>query len=64
MGKKLSGIGITIDNEISCLEIMILEIAVLNIKPGMNQQYEAAFAKASPLISSMNGYISHDLQNV
>jgi heme-degrading monooxygenase HmoA len=41
---------------------MILEIAVLNIKPGMNQQYEAAFAEASLIISSMNGYISHDLQ--
>ncbi|MEY2856925.1 MAG: hypothetical protein RLZZ74_1237 [Cyanobacteriota bacterium] len=41
---------------------MILEIAVLNIKPGMNQQYEAAFAEASQIISSMNGYLSHDLQ--
>jgi heme-degrading monooxygenase HmoA len=41
---------------------MILEVAVLNIKPGMNQQFETAFVEASQIIASMNGYISYDLQ--
>ena len=41
---------------------MILEVAVLKIKPGMNQEFEIAFAEASKIISSMPGYISHDLQ--
>jgi heme-degrading monooxygenase HmoA len=41
---------------------MILEVAVLNIKPGMNQQFETAFVEASQVIASMKGYISHDLQ--
>ena len=41
---------------------MILEVAVLNIKPGMNQQFETAFVEASQIIASMNGYICHDLQ--
>lgn len=41
---------------------MILEIAILNIKPGMDQQFETAFTEATKIISSMQGYISHDLQ--
>ena len=41
---------------------MILEVAVLTIRAGMNQQFETAFAKAVKIISSMPGYISHDLQ--
>lgn len=41
---------------------MILETAVLNIKRGLNREFEAAFFEASQIISSMPGYISHDLQ--
>jgi heme-degrading monooxygenase HmoA len=41
---------------------MIMEAVILNVKQGMEQDYEAAFRKASTIISSMKGYISHDLQ--
>ena len=41
---------------------MILEVAVLKIKPRMNQEFEIAFAEASKIISSVPGYVSHDLQ--
>jgi heme-degrading monooxygenase HmoA len=41
---------------------MVLEVAVLNIKPGMEQQFEANFAIAQKIISSMPGYRSHQLQ--
>jgi heme-degrading monooxygenase HmoA len=41
---------------------MILEVAVLKIKPEMSQEFEIAFAEASQIISSMKGYVSHDLQ--
>ena len=41
---------------------MILEIATLNVRAGMAQEFETAFARAAPIISSMPGYISHQLQ--
>ncbi|MRH43873.1 antibiotic biosynthesis monooxygenase [Aquibacillus halophilus] len=41
---------------------MILEAVMLQVKKGMEQEYELAFEKASKIISSMKGYISHDLQ--
>ena len=41
---------------------MILEIAILKIKKGMNREFEIAFKQASPIITSMSGYIAHDLQ--
>jgi len=41
---------------------MILEVAILNVRPGMAADFEAAFARASPIISSMPGYFSHQLQ--
>jgi heme-degrading monooxygenase HmoA len=41
---------------------MTLEVAVLNIKPGMSQQFEITFAEAAQIIASMKGYISHNLQ--
>ena len=41
---------------------MILEAAILKIKPGLNQEFEIAFTKASEIISAMSGYIEHDLQ--
>ncbi|SDG75917.1 Heme-degrading monooxygenase HmoA [Planococcus glaciei] len=41
---------------------MVLEAAVLYVKPGMEKEYEGAFRQASAIISSMNGYLSHELQ--
>lgn len=41
---------------------MILEVAVLNVKPGQERDFEAAFGSAQAIISSMGGYLSHQLQ--
>lgn len=41
---------------------MILEVAILSVKPGQESAFEAAFAKASDLIASMQGYQNHQLQ--
>ena len=42
---------------------MVLEVAILDIKPGMRQDFELAFARAQDIISSMPGYIAHELQH-
>ncbi|MFC4025494.1 antibiotic biosynthesis monooxygenase family protein [Oceanobacillus longus] len=41
---------------------MILEAAMLQVKSGKEKEYEEAFGNASKIISSMKGYISHELQ--
>ena len=41
---------------------MILEVAILDVIPGQEAEFQAAFAKASPIISSMQGYMSHQLR--
>ncbi len=41
---------------------MILEVAILNVKVEMSDDFERAFQQASSIIISMPGYISHDLQ--
>ena len=41
---------------------MILEAAILNVIPGHEAEFESAFKQASPIIASMKGYISHQLQ--
>jgi heme-degrading monooxygenase HmoA len=41
---------------------MILEVAILNVRDGQTAEFEAAFRQASPIIASMRGYISHELQ--
>ncbi|HJU21640.1 MAG TPA: antibiotic biosynthesis monooxygenase [Casimicrobiaceae bacterium] len=41
---------------------MILEVAVLNVRAGSVAAFEAAFEQASAIISSMPGYVSHELQ--
>lgn len=41
---------------------MVLEIATLNIKDGLSTEFENSFEKASQIISSVNGYISHELK--
>lgn len=41
---------------------MILEVAILDVKQGREVAFEAAFMQAQKIISSMDGYISHQLQ--
>ena len=41
---------------------MILEAAALYVKPGREKEYENAFRQASTVISTMKGYVSHELQ--
>jgi len=41
---------------------MILEVAMLQVKPEMVETFESSFKEASKIISSMNGYINHELQ--
>ncbi|MBE7383567.1 MAG: antibiotic biosynthesis monooxygenase [Leptolyngbya sp. SIO1E4] len=41
---------------------MILEVAILDIIPGREKDYEDAFANASSIIASMPGYRSHTLK--
>jgi heme-degrading monooxygenase HmoA len=40
---------------------MILEAAMLQVKPGMERDFEETFTKASDIISAMKGYLSHEL---
>lgn len=42
--------------------VMILEVAILNVKAGMGDEFERAFQKAASIVSAMPGYLSHDLQ--
>ncbi len=41
---------------------MVLEVAVLDVKQNQEIKFEAAFEKAQNIISSMDGYVSHQLQ--
>ena len=41
---------------------MILEVAMLDVRPGQEDAFEEAFSKASPIIASMTGYLGHELQ--
>jgi heme-degrading monooxygenase HmoA len=40
----------------------VLEVAVLNVRPGTAADFEAAFERAEPLISRMPGYGGHELR--
>lgn len=40
---------------------MILETAIVQVRPGMTEIYEATFRQASPIIASAKGYIRHEL---
>ena len=44
-------------------ENTMLEVAILDVIPGREAEFEAAFSQASVIISSMAGYISHQLQH-
>jgi heme-degrading monooxygenase HmoA len=41
---------------------MILEVAILDVVPGQESEFQASFARAQGIISSMSGYISHSLR--
>ena len=41
---------------------MILEVATLNVRYGSSADFERAFEQAQAIISSMPGYLSHELQ--
>lgn len=40
---------------------MILESAILNIKPGLASEFESAFREASGVLLSKKGYVGHEL---
>ncbi len=40
---------------------MVLEVAILNIKTGLSQEFEKAFSRAEKIISNMKGYIAHEM---
>jgi heme-degrading monooxygenase HmoA len=42
---------------------MILELAILDVIPGKTAEFEASFASAQKIISSMKGWRSHQLQH-
>jgi heme-degrading monooxygenase HmoA len=44
------------------IQPMILEVAILDVKPSLVNEFETAFKTASSIIASMPGYISHELQ--
>jgi len=41
---------------------MVLEVAILNVKEGLTEEFEQSFTKTSLIILSMKGYISHQLK--
>ena len=41
---------------------MILEVAILDVKLGEELRFEETFGRAQAIISSMPGYLSHQLQ--
>jgi heme-degrading monooxygenase HmoA len=41
---------------------MILEVAILDVIPGRESEFQEAFSEAASIISSMRGYVSHDLK--
>ena len=42
---------------------MVLEVAILQVKPDQAAEFEQAFAEAQNIISSMPGYLEHELQS-
>ena len=41
---------------------MILEVATLDVRPDLGSEFEKAFAKAEPIITSMPGYERHEMR--
>lgn len=40
---------------------MIVEVAILRVRPGAINDFESEFRKASPLLAGAPGYIEHEL---
>ncbi len=41
---------------------MILEVAILNVIPGLEAEFEVTFQQASTIITRMQGYGSHQIR--
>lgn len=41
---------------------MILEVAILDVIPGQESNFQTDFRKAQSIVSSMRGYINHELK--
>ena len=41
---------------------MVLEVAILNVRAGQSDAFEAAFREAQSIIASMPGYQRHELR--
>lgn len=41
---------------------MILEVAILDVRPGQSESFEASFAEAQIYISQIEGYQKHELR--
>jgi heme-degrading monooxygenase HmoA len=41
---------------------MILEVAILDVMPGRESEFEAAFTQAEEIISSASGHVRHQLK--
>ena len=48
--------------QLRATENAVLEVAMLNVIPGREQEFEAAFRQAQKIISSMKGFIHLELQ--
>jgi heme-degrading monooxygenase HmoA len=41
---------------------MILEVAILNVRPGQSEAFEASFTEAQAFIQEIEGYQRHELR--
>jgi len=41
---------------------MVLEVAILDVIPSLQESFEESFRTASPLIAASTGYVSHELR--
>ena len=41
---------------------MVLEVAIMKIKPELMEQFEAVFPKAAAISAGTPGYLSHEMQ--
>ena len=41
---------------------MILEVAILDVIPGQEAKFQTSFRQAQTIISSMRGYLGHELK--
>ena len=43
-------------------QLIILEVAIINVIPGRESAFEAAFRRAVSILTAMRGYSSHELR--